>query len=68
MKKSKSGQPSDRFQFETFRDRKVKIDKEGKEGKEEKFVLTEAQRIKANYLWGNETTNLYKIKAKLKKD
>ena len=65
MKKSKSGQPSDRFQFETFRDRKVKIDKEGKE---EKFVLTEAQRIKANYLWGNETTNLYKIKAKLKKD
>ena len=33
MKKSKSGQPSDRFQFETFRDRKVKIDKEGKEGK-----------------------------------
>ena len=43
MKQSKPGQLSDRFKFERFRDEKVKIDKEGKE---EKFVLTEAQRIK----------------------
>jgi len=61
MKNNNQGKPSTRTQFELYRDQKVK-------GKAEQFILSPSQRARANYLWSNKTSNLYKIKAMIKKE